>query len=115
MAMVIRMTMIVTTTISSTKVNPRRRWAALPLSIWSPIRRLIGRLAVDVKYILTTPARGLGVVLIAAHSPIGVACKRVARNAAEQIDFLIFRAVEFDPVHQNFQRLRIAVGTELDG
>src|SRR5579871_6673124 len=117
MAMVIRMTIIVTTTISSTKVKPRkpRRAVRLPGAVASPIGSLLGSFAVDVKDVLSAPTGGVRIVLIAAHAPLTLAGERIDRNPAQEAHFLIFRRGQLLAIHQDVERLRIPVRALLDG
>src|SRR5262249_42937901 len=75
-AMLIRITMMVMTTINSTKVKPRRR---LPLGIGRSIGCLFGSFGIHVEDVLTAPTVGLGVVLRAPQPPLLLAGKRVFR------------------------------------
>src|ERR1041385_8813176 len=106
-AIVIRITMMVITTISSTKVKPRTREIqarfpalaalrsrfGLPLGIRFAIGRLLIRLGIHCKHILSAPTGGSGVVLIAAQTPLVLAGERIAWDLAEQPDFLAVGAV----------------------
>src|SRR5271157_4647983 len=116
MAMVIRITMMLTTTINSTKVKPRRpRRFTLPLRVWCAIGRFLRRFAVHGKDILAAPGGGLGVVGVAAHSPFLGAGEGIAWYAAQELYFLAIGAGELLPFHQDVQAFRIAVGSRLDG
>src|SRR5579864_1748051 len=124
MAIVIRTTMMVMTTISSTKVNPRgtdQRGlrsgcspAGLPFGIGRAIGCLLVSLAVDVEHVLAAPTGGLGVVLVAAHTPFAVACKGIAGNPPQEMHFLVFGAGQLHALHQLLQGLGIAVGALLE-
>src|ERR1035438_3940429 len=126
MAMLIRITIIVITTMSSTNVKPRSRargarpprfclpYKELPIGIWFPIRVLVGGFGVDVKNILAAPTAGGRVVLIAAQSPLVLIGERVARNAAQELHQLAVRALrQFLPRHQNLQGFGVTVATGL--
>src|SRR5215472_7895209 len=115
--MEMRITIRETTTMSSTKVKPRlwrgrlrpprslgtRRLqagcsqdgrphkAALPLRVCGSIGSFLLRLAVDVEDALTAPGEALGVVLIAAQSPLGLAGERIHRNPAQEAHLLAVR------------------------
>src|SRR5450756_2485469 len=110
-AMVIRITMIVITTINSTKVKPRSRCMArrarpftgLPFRIGLSIGCLILCLAVHVEYALAAPAQALGVVLVAAHAPFGLPRERIRRDAAQEAHLLAVRARQFHAFHQDVQ------------
>src|ERR1019366_10629645 len=111
--MVIRITMMVITTINSTKVKPRSRWMArrarsftrLPFCVGLSIGFLFLCLAVHVEHALAAPTKRLGVVLVAAHAPFGLARKRIRRDAAQEAHLLAVRARQFHAFHQNVQRL----------
>src|SRR5580658_1006950 len=88
-AMEIRITMMVTTTISSTNVKPRRRpilpfRTSLPFCIRCSISGLGLRFSENVKYALAAPALGLRIVLRAAHPPLVLAGERVLGNRPEE-------------------------------
>src|SRR6516165_11093471 len=103
MAIEMRMTMMATTTISSTKVKPRsRRGAArLPFRIARSIGSPVVGFAVNIKDILAPPTVGLGIILIAPQAPVRLAGKRVARDAPEQEDLLILGGIgELDAFYQ---------------
>src|ERR1039458_9341852 len=111
MAMLIRITMIEITTISSTKLKPRRFIARSPLRISRSIGRLLVGLAIYIEHVLAAPTIPLGVVLVAAHAPLGCVGERVAWNAAQQFDLLVVGgAADLHSLHQCLQRLRPAVG-----
>src|ERR1039457_1684606 len=125
MATVIRSTMMVITTINSTKVKPRSlakrherprpKGRVLPIGIWSPIRILVAGFGVDVEDVLAAPAGGLGVVLIAAHPPFVLIRERVDRDVAQELHHLTVRALrQFYPRHQHFQAFGVTVGSGLD-
>src|SRR3954452_14870874 len=104
--------MIVITTINSTKVKPRRRFidlpapfrtGLLPLRIRRSIRCLILRLTVYVKHALTAPTQRLGVVLVAAQAPFGLARERVHRDAAEEPHLLAVRSRQLHALYQNLE------------
>src|SRR5579872_2290488 len=116
--MVMRMTMMATTTINSTNVKPRslRLSGRLPLAVASPIGSLFAGFTENIKNVLTAPTGGIGVVLIAAHSPFGFAGERIARNPAQEPHLLILGAArQLHAVHQYVERFRIAVGALFDG
>src|SRR5438045_3208957 len=110
MAMLMRITMIVTTTISSTNVKPRVR-RRLPFGIRCSVRRLVRRLAIDVEDALSSPGETLGVVLIAAQSPLRPPGERIHGDAAQEAHLLSIGARELDAFHQHVQRLRPVVGS----
>src|SRR5215831_14101226 len=92
--MVIRMTMMLITTISSTRVNPRapfrrreppRPPEALKFRIRCSIGCLLVGLAVNVENILAAKALCLRIVLIAAHAPLVLSGKRIARDAPQEL------------------------------
>src|SRR5271157_3727400 len=146
MAIEIRITIIVMTTISSTKVKPRRRalWArksfhgpasgrltigrrlticptwpgplpGLPLGVRSSIGSLLGGLGVDVEDVLAAPTGGLGVVLIAAQSPVGLAGDRIARDVAQEAHLLAFGTRQLHALHQHLEGFRVTVRVHLVG
>src|ERR1017187_10793532 len=102
-AMEIRITMIVTTTIISTKVNPRSRFmtrrahpfTGLPFRIGLSIGCLVLCLAVHVEYALAAPALALRVILVATQAPVGLPGERIHRNAAQKAHLLAVRARQF--------------------
>src|ERR1039457_2590644 len=117
MAMVIRTTMIVRTTISSTKVNPRVRRKpgfTLPLRIRSAIRPFSRGLTINVENVLAAPTHGLGIVLVAAQPPFVPSGERVAREAAQEFHLGSFGVVSLDALYQHFQGFRVPIGTLLD-
>src|SRR5579872_6214545 len=83
--MLMMITMMVITTISSTKVKPSR---PLPLRIRRSIGCSLLCLAVNREDVLPAPIGGLRVVLIAAKAPFGLAGEGVERNGAEEADLL---------------------------
>src|SRR5476649_3070094 len=106
MAIEIRITMMLTTTMISTKVKPRRRFNLprqfhLPLGVLSSIACLFSCFAVNVKDALAAPTRGLGVVLIAAHSPFGFAGERVHRNSPQKAHFLAVGPGQLHAFHKD--------------
>src|ERR1043165_1930527 len=109
--------MIVTTTISSTKLNPRCRLPGsrpLPICISAPIRVLVARLTINVEYVLAAPAGGLGVVLVAAHTPLVLSREWVPRNVPQEAHLLTLGVVgQLHPFHQDLQRLGITVAAQL--
>src|SRR5438552_2231725 len=105
MAMEMRITMMVITTISSTKVKQRRD-PRLPLGIRSAIGSLFESLAIDVEHTLASPGLALRIVLIAAQSPFGLSRKRVDRDAAEEAHLLAFGPGELHALDKNIQSLR---------
>src|SRR5579875_1376271 len=97
-------------------LTPLSAQALLPLRIRSAIGGLFVGFAIDVEYVLSAPAGRIGIVLVAAQAPVGGAGERIARNAAQQADFLIFGAIgHFHAIHQHLKRFRVSVGTLLDG
>src|ERR1039457_3925638 len=114
MAIEMRMTMMVTTTIISTNVKPRRRWRRLPLCIGRSIGCLLLALGEYFEYRLAAPALGLGVVLGAAHPPFELVGERIAGNAAQEFQLGAVGVLrEFHAFHQDFQRFRVAVRPDL--
>src|SRR2546426_134640 len=111
-AMETRITMIVITTMSSTKVKPRRR-RRLPLCIRSSTGILIHGFAVDVKDTLAAPTLTLRVVLIAAHAPLGLPGERVQRNAAEEAHLLSIGPRQLHAFHQDIEGFGPVIGAEL--
>src|SRR5690242_6066857 len=105
MAIVTRITMMVITTMSSTKVKPSLAdlgvRPTLPLGICRAIGRLIAGFAIDVEDVLSTPARGLGVVLVAAQAPVFLLGEGVPRDPAEEADLLAVGGVEFYALDQD--------------
>src|SRR4051794_19940496 len=129
MAMVIRMTTIVITTSSSTKVKPRR-WRStvrgrrgreagrgehasarpLPLGIRFAIGRFLISLAVHRKHILAPPTRGRGIILIAAKAPVVLPGKRVAGYFAQQLDLLAVGTIgDLHAFHEHLEGFRPAI------
>src|ERR1700753_3945577 len=108
--MVIRITMITITTISSTKVKPRKRRQAicLPFSIGLTIRIHISGFRKDVKDVLSAPGSGLGVVLIAVHTPVILAGEGVARDSAQELHLLAVGALaQLHALYKDVQSLGI--------
>src|ERR1019366_10640059 len=117
MAMVIRTTMIVRTTISSTKVNPRVRrnpGFTLPLRIRSAIRPFSGGLTINVEDVLAAPTHRLGIVLVAPQPPFVLSGERVARNAAQELHLGSFGVVSLHALDQHVQGFGVPIGTLLD-
>src|ERR1019366_2874357 len=122
-AMVMRITMIVITTINSTKVKPRRRFLArrarsftgLPFRVGLSIGCLFLCLAVYVEYALAAPAQAFGVVLVAAHAPFGLPHERIRRDAAQEAHLLAVRARQFHTFHQDVQSLGPVIRAEFLG
>src|SRR5581483_7169522 len=115
--MVIRMTMMVTTTINSTKVKPRRPRlnGRLPFAIASPIGSFLVGFTVHIEDVLAAPTLGIGIILIAAHAPFGFAGERIDGDAAEEPQLLVFGAVgHLHPLHEDIERFRITVGALFD-
>src|ERR1039458_7487992 len=83
MAMEMRITMMVTTTISSTKVKPLLR-CLLPFRIRCTIGGLVLRLGENVKHALTAPTLGFRVVLRTAHAPLVLARKGIFGNRPQE-------------------------------
>src|ERR1035441_8979562 len=118
--MVMRMTMIVITTINSTKVKPRRRcmacrarpFAGLPFCIGLSIGCLFLCLAVHVEYALAAPALALGVVLVATHAPFSLPGERIRWDAPQEANLLALRARQLHAFHQDVQRLGPVVAAE---
>src|ERR1039457_4989660 len=115
MAIEMRMTMMVTTTIISTNVKPRRRWRRLPLCIGRSIGCLLLALGEYFEYRLAAPTLGLGVVLGAAHSPFEFVGERIAGDAAEEFQLHAVGVLrQGHAFHQDVERFRVAVGTDFD-
>src|ERR1039457_671544 len=113
MAIEMRMTMMVTTTIISTNVKPRRRWRRLPLCIGRSIGCLLLALGEYFEYRLAAPALGLGVVLGAAHPPFEFVGERIAGNAAQEFQLGAVGVLrESHAIHQDVERFRVAVRTD---
>src|ERR1035441_2132213 len=113
MAIEMRMTMMVTTTIISTNVKPRRRWRRLPLCIGRSIGCLLLALGEYFEYRLAAPALERGVVLSAAHPPFEFVGERIAGDAAQEFQLHAVGVLsELHALHQNFKRFRVAVGTD---
>src|SRR5450755_1027778 len=96
----IRITMMVITTIISTKVKPRRRFS-LPFCIGCSIGCLVAGLGIDVEDALAAPARGVRFVLIAAHSPLALTGERIHRNPPQEAHLLAVGAWKLHPIHQH--------------
>src|ERR1039458_1382919 len=112
MAIEMRMTMMVTTTIISTNVKPLRR-LRLPLCIGRSIECLLLALGEYFEYRLAAPTLGLGVVLGAAHSPFEFVAERIAGDAAEEFQLHAVGVLrEGHAFHQDVERFRVAVGTD---
>src|ERR1051326_6471291 len=112
-AIEMRITMIVMTTISSTKVNPRRdlprhgrpkAGAKLPFRIIGSIGRLLRCLAIHIEHALPAPREALRIVLIAAQSPLGLAGERVHRNPSQEAHLLAVGTGQLDAFHRSEER-----------
>src|SRR3974377_1645602 len=113
MAMETRMTMIVTTTISSTNVKPRDA-RALPVLVGRAIGRFLLRLSEYIEKVLSSPGVGAGIVLRAAHAPFVFTGERIFGDGAKELHFGAIGVVgEQLAFHQNVQRFRVAIGTQL--
>src|ERR1039458_8374016 len=113
MAMVIRTTMIVRTTISSTKVNPRVRRKpgfTLPLRIRSAIRPFSRGLTINVEDVLAAPTHGLGIVLVAAQPPFVPSGERVARVARQNFLLVPFGFVSLAALSQLSRGFGLPIG-----
>src|SRR5690348_12375318 len=117
-AIVIRITMMATTTMSSTNVKPRSfrlrtPWQAnapappLPFRIRCTIGCFIRCLAVYLENVLAAPRGGLGIVGIAAHAPLGLAGEGIDRDAAQEADLLTIGACQFLAFYQDVEGLRV--------
>src|ERR1039457_3094304 len=93
MAMEIRITMIVTTTISSTNVKPRLRRCVLPFCIRCTVGSLVFRLCVNVKHALAPPALGFRIVLRAAQAPFVLARERIFGHVPQKLHLAAIRIV----------------------
>src|SRR6516225_10172573 len=128
-AIVMSTTMMVMTTMSSTKVKPRSRGISrgcrspgsreprlplLPLGIRCTIGSLLVGLAIHIEDVLAAPTQGFGIVLITAHTPLRSAGERVAWDAPHQVDLLILGSGQLNALDELFQGFRIAVRTLLD-
>src|SRR5205823_1780978 len=103
-AIVIRITMMLITTISSTKVNPRRERESLPVCIGPPIRILVHGFGVYIEDVLAAPIVGGRIVLVAADSPLGSMGERIHRDATQELhDFAIRALRQFHTLHQRGQ------------
>src|SRR5580704_13227349 len=92
-----RITMIAMTIISSTIVKPSwRPRPRLPVGIVSAIRGLFRGLGVHIEDVLSAPTVGRGIVLGAAHAPVGGIGERVFGDAAQEADLLVHLAGELD-------------------
>src|SRR3984957_13194185 len=117
MAMVMRITMMVITTIISTKVKPnwrlRRPWARATFSVIRvrpAIAIFLRSLAVHVKHILAAKTLRSGVVLVATQAPFGAVRERVQWNAAQELELLAIRTVQLHALHEDFQTFGKPVG-----
>src|ERR1700693_3784601 len=115
MAIVMRITMMVITTIISTKVKPNwrlrrltllrptllRPWAraTLVIRVCSPTAIFLRGLGVYVKHILPAPTLRGRVVLVATQTPCGGMRERVQRNAAQELEFLAVRTGQLHAFH----------------
>src|SRR5580658_7750700 len=100
-AIVIRITMMVITTISSTKVKPSRR-RLLVLGIRCSRGVFFGCLAIYIKHILASPTGGFGIVLVASHAPLRSAGKRVPGDLTQELHLFAVRSIQLLPFHQDF-------------
>src|SRR5688500_9439201 len=76
-----RITTSASTTINSMMVNPR-----LPVLVFRPIEACSIRGRVDVEYVLAAPRRGIRVVLVRSHPPLGRFGHRVDWNTPEEFE-----------------------------
>src|SRR5208283_3793615 len=108
-----RMEMIAMTIISSISVKPQ---TCLPIRIGRAIRRFLRGFGIDVEYVLTAEALGLGIVLVASHSPVRRFGEGVAGNAAQEADLSALGVVgELDPLYEHIQAVGITVRVDLGG
>src|SRR5438128_370169 len=130
MAIVMRITMMLITTMSSTRVKPLDppslplmnflrdrvgRSMLLIFRIRCSIRRLLIRLAVNIENILASPALRLRIVLIAAQAPLVSSGERIARDAPQELHDLAIRPRQLHALHENFHGFGIAIGPDLRG
>src|SRR5271165_2365616 len=116
MAMEMRITIMVTTTISSTKVKPRLRRRDLPFCIGCTIGGLVIGLTENLENALSSPAFGFWVVLWAARAPLVFARKGIFGDAAQEFQLgavgIVGQNLAF---HQHIQGIGIAVGPQFWG
>src|SRR5689334_20328235 len=108
--MEMRIEITTSTTINSTRVKPR-----LPFRVGCAIFRFLRRLRIDIKHVLSAPRSALRIVGRAPHSPVSCASKWIFGNASQELDLLVNLPRHLNALHENFERLRVAVGTQLDG
>src|SRR5512146_241779 len=99
-AIEMRITMMVMTTMSSTNVKPAaRRSRDLPFGIRTPVWSFVRGFAVNVEDVLPAPTGGGRVVLIAEQTPFAFAGERIDRNPPQEFHLLSFGALcEFDAI-----------------
>src|ERR1035441_9725938 len=117
MAMVMRITMMVRTTINSTKVKPRARRNpdfTLPLRIRRAIRACVVTFTINVEDVLAAPTLGRGIVLVATHPPLGFPGERIARDVAEELHLGSVGVVPLGARDQDVQGFGIPIGALLD-
>src|SRR5688572_16523756 len=104
--------MTVSTTISSTSVNPLSRCMS-PILVGHAVQSGVGAARVDVEYVVAR-LRRRGRALVAAQAPLGFA-HRILRHAPQEVDGLAVALVG-DALGERGERRRIArlVGAALD-
>src|ERR1035441_5994174 len=108
-AMEMRITMMVTTTMSSTKVKPRRL-SFLPFRIRCTIGGLVLRFGVDVKHALAAKALRFGIVLRTAHAPLVLSGERSFGDWPQEFHLGAIGIVRQDfPFHQQIERIGVAI------
>src|SRR5215469_17115924 len=119
-AILIRITMIVITTIISTNVKPRRRrqslpaFGFLPIGIIGAIARFLHCLAMYVEHVLPAPALRGGFVLVAAQRPLGGVRERIDWNLSQKIQLLPVGTWHLDSFYKDVEAFRIAIGPSLN-
>src|ERR1035441_8216606 len=98
------------------KPNSRRRncrpASFLPVGVIGSIRRLFRGLGINIEDVLPTPAIGGGVVLGAAHAPVGGVGEGILGDSSQKPDLLIHLALHLDAFHQGLQLVGIVIGID---
>src|ERR1044072_1196147 len=102
---------IETTMRISTRAKPR---FLLPLRIGSSIASPLHGRGVNVEHILTAPGVRLGIVLHAALSPLPAVGHGIDGNPPQKFDLLVDLVGDPAACHQDFQRLGITFGPDLE-
>src|SRR5262245_37494108 len=119
--MATRMLMIATTVIISIKVNPaglpapsglRPRTRKLPVTVLGAVQALGLAEGVDVPHVLAAPARLVGIVLVAALSPFGLARHGVDGDAAQELQLEVDAAHLVHALHQGVEVRRITLAAQ---